>query len=512
MVRPANGAVTGATPQHGPGAFTRPASRQLPLGDVPAQEWSSVEEPRKTAFVLAGGGAKGAFEAGAVSYLVEEEGIVPQIITATSAGAVCAAVLSQARTHEEFVERTRELHDDLLAMSKADLLFGKQPWVAALDGTPFGRVIDHWVVESTRPPVPGANGDVVPQPQPRAARAAHRPRRGRSIRLAAQVVRAIPKLGRARRRMRGRTGSLLTLDPLAERLRRGGRGIAPVDPKLVARPGLDLRLAVVALGAGVLRYVAQDGTLVEADAVTPVAGPEGGPVDLVDGVIASASVPMIFPPRPLAGDAYVDGGVVEVIPVAAAAALGARRIYAIVAVPLDPPADHFDYERASAPAVLLRAVGAISFAERQRANLTPRLPEGADLTVIDPVVDVVGPFDVSRGLMLINMDYGWMRAADMCAEIGSAARQRAAEATDAIVVARTQAWHREEEMWSDGVPPSADLAALARCKRVVRDALTERKELGLPTPHDATRWWSGYEVHEGTRPTSLPPGFFDERT
>jgi NTE family protein len=474
----------------------------LPGATGARQEWAFVEARRKTAFVLAGGGAKGAFEAGAISYLVEEEGVVPDVITATSAGAVCAAVLAQARGRDELVERSRELHDDLLAMTRADLLFGKQPWVAALEGTLFGRAIDHWVVERTRPPVPGAS------------RASHADgesvRRGRSIRIMGQVVRALPSLGRARRRMRGRAGSLLTLDPLAERLRRGGRGISAIDPALIARPGLDLRLAVVALGAGALRYVTEMGTIVEADGVTPVDGPSGGPVDLIDGIIASASVPLVFPPRALADDAYVDGGVVDNVPVAAASALGASRIFAILAVPLEAPPDHYDYARASALVVLLRAVGAISFAERQRSNLAPNLPDGTELTVIDPVVDVVGPFDVARGLMLVNMDYGWMRAADVCADIGAAARHRAAEATDAIVVARTQAWHREEEIWSETGASPGDLAALTRCKRIVRDALSERKDLGLPTPFDSTRWWSGYEIHEGTRPASLPADLFDE--
>jgi NTE family protein len=449
----------------------------------------------KTAFVLAGGGAKGAFEAGAVSYLVEEEGLVPQVIAATSAGAVCAAVLSQARTHEEMVARARELHDDLLAMTHADLLFGKQPWVAALEGTLFGRVIDHWVVERTRPPVPGEAGG----PPARGGAG-----RGRSLRLIGQVARALPSLGRAGRRMRGRTGSLLTLEPLAAMLRSGGEGVAPIDPDLVARPGLDLRLAVVALGAGVLRYVAGDGTILSGDAVTPVPGPAGGPVDVVDGVIASASVPMLFPPRPMAGDAYVDGGVVENVPVAAAARLGATRIFAILAVPLEPLPDDHDYAGASAPVVFMRAVGAISFAERQRANLRPGLPPGTQVTVIDPVVDVVGPFEVSQGLMLLDMDYGWMRAADVLADVDPATRRRAVEATDAIAVARAQAWHREEELWSAGRVVAGDLAAVARCKRVVRDALFERKELGLPTPAGADGWWSGYELHGAPRPAAVP--------
>lgn len=473
----------------------------LRLGDAcrAARDSTPVVPAGKTAFVLAGGGAKGAFEAGAVSYLVEEEGIVPQVITATSAGAICAAVLAQARTHTEMVARARELHDDLLAMTRSELLFGKQPWVAALEGTLFGRAIDHWVVERMRPPVPGADrGDPAPVPQ-------------RSwLRLAAQVAKALPSLGRAGRRIRGRTGSVLTLDPLATGLRKGSGGITPVDPALVRRPGLDLRLAVVALGAGVLRYVRGDGVLVAEDALTPVPDPAGGPVDLVDGVVASASVPMVFPPRAMAGDAYVDGGVVDNVPVSAAARLGATRIFAILAVPVDPGADGLDYANASAADVFLRAIGSISFAERQRANLAPALPAGTEVTVIDPLVDVVGPFEVSQGLMLLNMDYGWMRAADVLADVDATTRRIAVEATDAVAVARTQAWHREEELYASGRLANGDLAALVRSKRAVRDALAERKGLGLATPPDADRWWSGYEVHAAPPPAGLPPDLLSD--
>ncbi len=82
------------------------------------------------------------------------------------------------------------------------------------------------------------------------------------------------------------------------------------------RPGLELRLAVTALRAGVLRYVTEDGTIVESDARTPAPGAAAGPVDLIDGAVASASVPMVFPPHPMADDDYVDGGVIEIVPVA----------------------------------------------------------------------------------------------------------------------------------------------------------------------------------------------------
>jgi hypothetical protein len=266
---------------------------------------------------------------------------------------------------------------------------------------------------------------------------------------------------------------------------------------------------VVALGAGVLRYVTQEGTVVEADGVTPAPGVAAGPVDLVDGVVASASVPMVFPPRILAGEAYVDGGVVENVPVGVAAQLGARRIVAVLAVPLAPAPDPRDFTRASAPEVLLRSVAAISLAERQRSNLAVALPPGAELTVIDPVVDVVGPFDITPGLMQLDMDYGWMRAADVMADSDDAVRRRAGEATDAVVVARSQAWHAEERIWEHGGASASELASLTRLKRVIRDALLDRKDAGLPTPEGASRWWTGYELHGGARPGGLPASFLD---
>ena len=82
-----------------------------------------------TAFVLAGGGTKGSFEVGALQYLVGTERIIPDIITATSAGAVAAAVLAQARTFEEFARRVQEVEDDILAMTRTEQIFGEQAWL-----------------------------------------------------------------------------------------------------------------------------------------------------------------------------------------------------------------------------------------------------------------------------------------------------------------------------------------------------------------------------------------------
>ena len=185
-----------------------------------------------------------------------------------------------------------------------------------------------------------AASDVVPaagrSDRQAAAPGAAGPAAGASATSCASSPAPVFRLPRVRRRLRTSGSAVLNLDPLADALRHGGdrRASRPSTPPWSRRPGLQLRLAVTALRAGVLRYVTEDGTIVEADARTPAPGESAGPVDLVDGAIASASVPMVFPPHPMADDDYVDGGVVEIIPVRAAVELGATRIFAVVAVPL----------------------------------------------------------------------------------------------------------------------------------------------------------------------------------
>ena len=470
-----------------------------------------------TAFVLAGGGTKGSFEVGALQYLVGVEGIVPQIVTATSAGAVIAAVLAQGRTLPEFVQRVDEIENDVLAMTSSERVFGKQAWLAALDGTALGRAINHGILEGTRPPFPlrgWADEQVrvpVAEPSPssrRAHRQDNRARRRRQRHLLRLLAGAGLRLPRVRRRARTSGSSVLTLEPLTDALRAGAHGIRPVDPALVARPGLRLRLAVTALRAGVLRYVTEDGTIVEADARTPAPGEAAGPVDLVDAAIASASVPLVFPPRPLADDDYVDGGVIEIVPVEAAARLGAKRIIAVLALPLGLARDESDYAAAPAGYIGLRAMGMIALADRQRANLGVSLPEGASLVTIDPVVDVVGLFEVQPGLLRINRDYGWLRAADLLAEGDADLLADVSASTHSLVEARREAWRLEETLWEGtgaGLEVTAGTLSLVReQKDRVRTVVETRKQLGFPVPAGCEVWWTEYEAHGRPRPEQLP--------
>jgi NTE family protein len=311
-----------------------------------------------------------------------------------------------------------------------------------------------------------------------------------------------------RRQLRSSGSSVLNLNPLEGALRHGSEdGFRAVDASLIARPGLQLRLAVTALRAGVLRYVTEDGTLVESDARTPAPAESAGPVDLVDGAIASASVPMVFPPHPMADDDYVDGGVIEVVPVSAAAALGATRIIAVVAVPIRLPRDERDYAAAPAGYIGLRSMGMIGVAERQIANLNIHLPHGTTLTTVDPVVDVVGLFEIEPGLLRINKDYGWLRAADLLADGDAAMRADIADDTHAIVEARREAWRLEESLWAAGRIADTDAGTLALVrerKQTVRSLVDRRKQLGFPVPDGCEDWWTGYEAHTPERPQGLP--------
>ncbi|HEY9650595.1 MAG TPA: patatin-like phospholipase family protein [Coleofasciculaceae cyanobacterium] len=63
--------------------------------------------------VLAGGGAKGAYQAGALKYLAEETAIEPKIIAGTSIGALNGAVLAAHQPFDHGVHRLNKLWDRL---------------------------------------------------------------------------------------------------------------------------------------------------------------------------------------------------------------------------------------------------------------------------------------------------------------------------------------------------------------------------------------------------------------
>jgi predicted acylesterase/phospholipase RssA len=466
----------------------------------------------RTAFVLAGGGTKGAFETGALEYLLRDRGITPDIVTAASAGSVIGAVLAQARTRDEFVAVAGEIRADLLALTDVKYVFGKQPWLEHFEDTPFGRAIDEFVTVRRRPAPPNLDDDLDADldADADADAGARERRRARHHRMHGllDALELLPHAMHARKDLPGHRGSLLTLEPLHRSLRGESDGdFVPIDLELIARPGLSLRIAVTALGAGEVRYVTELGAVVGPDAVTPI--PADGPVDLVDAVVASSSVPMIFPPRRMGAEVYADGGVLQNVPVDPAVRLGATRIVAILAAPLEVPLDDRDFTDVSLVSVFVRAMASISLVQRQRDNLGVPRPDDVELLVIAPTVDVVGPFDVSKGLMLIDMAYGWMRAADVLAEFDDATRDHAMRLSDDVTINRERAWYLEERLWAAGRATDAELAHLRRVKRAVQAGVAEREALGLPRSPEADTWWQAHEGHDQPIPDGLPADLWD---
>ena len=98
--------------------------------------------------------------------------------------------------------------------------------------------------------------------------------------------------------------------------------------------------------------------------------------EIPDVVLASCAVPGILPPVRIGDEHYIDGGIVNSIPVARAVALGARTIYVLqvgrVETPLQPPRWPWEV-----------ALVAFEVARRHRfAHDLQSLPEGVELHVL----------------------------------------------------------------------------------------------------------------------------------
>ncbi|MFZ4433641.1 MAG: patatin-like phospholipase family protein [Microthrixaceae bacterium] len=481
-----------------------------------ASEGTDAGRPR-TAVVLAGGGFKGAFELGALRHLVEFHGVIPDVITATSAGAILGTVAAQARTRAELLLRLDEADGDLMSMTRIDAVFGEQPWLRALDGTVFAERIRRMLTEGGPGPAVDQAGDEAADGPGRGNRR-HRGRRhadredrgdhgdAHPFAGALEVIRRLPAAHRVSAEHTAK--GILNLDPFEASLRGAngngngsgtgtgtgnGNGVAPIDPSLVAREGLELRLATTNVRDRVTHYVTQDGSLVGPDARTPIA--EAGGFDLIDGLIASASVPGVFPPRVLGSAEYVDGGVLANIPLAAAAALGPDRIFTLAASPVRDP-EH----RAAT-----RVAEQLGYLETQVDNLATPLPDGTTNTVIQPTMLVVGTFEVHPGRMRIDIDYGWLRAQEAVADLDDGNRPILTTASDTIIELRQRAWAIEVRLLEQR--DRTDLQELRDTKAAIRSAIEARVALGLPVPATGVGWGRQWELHTRPVPDDLPGDF-----
>lgn len=453
-----------------------------------------VGPPRRSvAYVLSGGGAKGDFEVGAVRYLYQRLG-PPDALAGTSVGAINAALLAQGG--QDPVGRLEALWTSLRSDSD---MWRDADWLANLEDDALHIVADALldlgaIASPVSPLTPLAlfGGNAVTEAKG----------------LWSEIKNA---------------KSLKTLEPIAERLQK------VLNWKAVATAGIRLRLATVGINSGRLRFVDEFGRFTDGDKEH---------IGLQDGVMASASIPVVFPGVERYGETYYDGGLRAVAPVAAES--GMDEIYVISAAPINQPGP-FIRDTPVYLADLVRRATDLLLTEMTMHELTPPY-EGAagHITVIAPRFEVHDTMTIDPALIQIAMSYGFMCAYDTIEAWGGWSRAQLAAAADHITRLRVRA--AELERRANGVPmpylaplppawwpgsgwpgswpridiptpppPSptqrADWLREARqCKRyIAAEARTRLARSTASVPAGFDRWWREWEAMGEYKPVAPTP-------
>lgn len=512
--------------------------------------------PEVVGLVLSGAGARSSFQIGALRYLYDEVGITPQVISGTSAGAILGSVLAQSGDHAGQRRALAHLERLWLGMQDDSDMFTELDWYARLRVRgpglmnaftrrerrqgPLGRSFTRAAsltsqrlglgrdepgvgpADPATSTIAGAASPAAGATSPGRARTAAPAGGGARAAVAPEepaagsdwnpisvvdVISAIREVGRARPDLeiivRGaeHARSMYRPGPIVDRL------LDPevFDPARVATSGVTLRVAVVGLESGELRYVTESGRLVDREN-EPV--PDEPVVDLAEAIRASCAIPAVFPPVRLGSEHYVDGGVRETLPTEVAVEhLGATQVYAVVAPPAGVPRQE-SYAQKDMLSIVLRSTAGIMSDEELRDEVEYARAVGA--VVITPDLDVHDALTIDPGLTAIAMAYGWLRAAEVVEGASPAEEQL----TRDIIQLRRDAWALEDALlappeadddvarqrvpWSLGtvrrpepVAAEPDLTELAGLKHRLRALVSQASR----RPPGAEEWWRSFEAH-----------------
>ncbi len=294
--------------------------------------------------------------------------------------------------------------------------------------------------------------------------------------------------------------------------------------------GITLRMASVNLQTGDTRYVDEAGIFVDDPGET---------VELDQAVLASSSIPAIFPAVEINHQLYVDGGVRDPLPIQAALDAGARTVFAVVASP-----DHIDRKddvTDNMMDVAGRAVTGIMPFQILQSEVDPPRGWGPGVFTIQPSVGVHGPLTIDPGLIRIAMAYGYMRADDILGarklpaderphaplpgEMMAAQRSAALvppqvrdaskirKLSDAITTKRRAIWLKEYDALGfhyyrpdvKRQPPQSNYAEyggqgaftldVRTMKRELKNLVEQRIAWGGDVPQGYEEWWTQWEGH-----------------
>ncbi|WP_394276204.1 patatin-like phospholipase family protein [Luteococcus sp.] len=489
--------------------------------------WQSLGRPLgpptqdRQGLVLSGGGSKASFQLGALRYLYQHADLAPTVVVGTSAGSILAALLAQSDDPREQVELVAQLEELWLGMRRQGDMFTERAWFRRFRARgPEIQALLQREREARRStprslpklPLPFTRGvQLAPEDEPQEELAepgnpeeAQEELTGQMQTLAmatsdplvetpelspTQVVTLLAGLSR----LRGvgndlafiltgaeKTRSMYIPGPiLRELLGEGGL----FDSSRVPGSGMTLRIAVVGLESGELRFMREDGRLVDRDDI-PV---PGEPHDISRGVLASCSIPTVFTPVAIDDENYVDGGVRENLP--AEMAMGPLDCTTTWVVTCNAPsiAPSESFATKDLFSIMLRATE-IQSDETERDEATLARRHGA--LVVEPEFDVHDALTIDPGLLRIFRDYGWMRAAEV--HLGATTAEVALGRS--IITARRRIWELERTYLSEqGQHDERELLLLARLKYDLRDQVPRVRD--QIRPEGAESWWREWEGH-----------------
>ncbi len=446
----------------------RPSAAELEASWGPAATAALTDlradlDGRRVGLAISGGGSLGSFEAGALRFIYDHAQVQPVAVTGNSAGAMNAAKLAHGdgpdgeRAIDGLERLWRSLHVN-------PHMWEPEPWLERILASAQWASAIRSQVRSTSNAATG-------------------------IRVALRVVASLV------RRPAGADGtfdavrdalkaqSLLSLAPVARIIE------AELDIERLAASGIALRMGTVSLESGELRYVTETGALHDRDD-QPLDLP---PVRVADGILASASIPIAFPPVRLGDEHYVDGGVRQILPLEVLVDhLGVDRAIAISA---GSPA----IERAASFAdrtvvdILRRVTAEIATNETLRKELSPPGGWGDKVRLVVPEIDVHDALTIDPALIAIALDYGWLRAADTLLGLDEGCCALSTDLTRTRMALRALAGPLPSLFGTDAAERDVALAELpdgdtdTLTARLHQQA-TDRRLRGAPLPATLSAW------------------------
>jgi predicted acylesterase/phospholipase RssA len=276
---------------------------------------------RTLGLVLSGGGARGAFQVGVYERLLEDPRFAggPVVLSGTSAGAINAALIAAGRSPQEMMDFWNEIADDPPVVASA--LFFRSAMLSLLRLA--AEEARRWL-RTTGPArtfLQRARNHIPPEP-------------GSLTALWVEYL-----LG-TRFELVSRLLEGIREPFLADTSRLRSRLVRAVGGERVPRHTARLAISTVDANTGAVVRFATDETpltrppdYIVVEAIT------------VDMILASASIPLLFPPVPIGRHLLWDGGLLVNTPLAPVVALGAEEIITVlVTEPPEPaagPLRHF---------------------------------------------------------------------------------------------------------------------------------------------------------------------------